>query len=619
VLLGLGVLILLGGGVVAVAYYQSLQIYRVVKSIQPDLTAARNALAKGQVPPGDPFASATVVAARAQDEVDHANVAFKIAGAIPFFNRPIQAVRLGVDAASHEARAASIMRDMVLATLGKSALAAQTVGGERQEAPVFRNGTIDVGLIQSLTPKLEEVIRELGAGDADIRAIPSIPFVHRLDSLKTDALGQSARAISLAQGALSGVKLLPSFMGADRPRTYFLALQNNSDQRATGGAVLAYAFLRVDKGRLQLIASGPIYDFDSVLGFRATLPSDLSWYLQHLPKTYPRVANVNFSPNFPVVAQGWSNLIRSAVGQRIDGAIAVDPIAIGLIMGSKQVRVPTIPAAITGRNVVRVIENQQYLLSKEQRAVFPAQIIRAAWKIFSNPSPFVRTMKQFQTALSQKDIQIWSTDPSQQALLTTLGWDGGFRNVPGDYLYVADNKLLASKVDFYSRLHIEDHVVIEASGQITATCRIQLVNETPPNLPPAIIGPNAYGLNKALINLYVPPGAELKSPPASRSLPPHLEGGKKVFLREVKSLPGHPGVAEFTYTVPGVMQTVGGHRVYQLTIQRQPMVNPADITVTVTLPKGSVVASMGPGWTVEGNVATFHTVLLRDLTTRISF
>jgi hypothetical protein len=616
-MLGVGVLIVLAGVIVVLAYYQSIQIYRTVKSIQPNLTAARNALARGQLPPGDPFDLASKAAGRAQEQVDHANLPFKIAGAIPFVNRPVQAVRLGVDAASHEARAASIMRDMLAAALGP-ALSPQTAGGERQQAPVFHDGTVDVGLLQRLTPQLEEVIGELKAGDAALRAIPSIPFVHRLDALKADALDQSSRAISLAQGALSGVKLLPSFMGGDRPRIYFLALQNNSDQRATGGAVLAYAFLRVDQGELQLIASGSIYDFDSLLGFKATLSPDLNWYLQHIPKTYPRVANVNFTPNFPVVAQGWSTLIRSAVGQHIDGAIAVDPIAIGLIMGNKHVRIPAFPSVITGHNVVRVIENQQYLLSKEQQAAFPAQIIRAAWKIFSNPQPFVRTMKQFQTALSQKDIQIWSADQSQQGLLTDLGWDGGFRNVPGDYLYVADNKLNAGKVDFYSRIHIEDHVVIGASGKVTATCRVELVNETPPDLPPGVVGPNAYGLNKALINLYVPPGAELESP-SRRSLPPHVEGGKKVFLTVVRALPGHPGVAEFTYTVPGVVQMEGGHRVYQITIQRQPMVNPADITLTVTLPKGSVVASMGLGWRVQGNVATFHAVLLRDLTTRISF
>jgi hypothetical protein len=620
VILGVGLLVLLGGIVLADAYYQAFQIYRVEKAIQPNLTAARNALTRGQLPASDPFAAAVQVASRAKGKVVHANGAFRIAGAIPFFNRPIQAVRLGVDAASHEAQAAALMRDALVATLGSTALTSQPASGAGplEQAPIFHNGVVDVSLIKSLAPRLEEVIKELQAGDRDIRAIPSIPFVQHLDTLKADALRQSARAIRLAQGAISGVKLLPSFLGADRPRVYYLALQNNADQRATGGAVLAYAFLRIDQGQLQLLAGGSIYDFDNILGFKAPVPSDLQWFLDRVHKAYPRLANINFSPNFPVVSQTWSTLLKVATGIQVDGVIAIDPVAIARMMGNRSVRVPAYPEPLTGQNLVAAVENRQYFLSKDQQGQFPGQLVRAAWKILQNPHPFLQTIKQYELTLQEKHMQIWSSTTDEEDLLHRLGWDGAIRPNQGDYFYFADNKINGGKVDFYTHIRVTDSVTVSASGSIRSQNRIELVNNTPPQLPLSVVGPRRYALNRALITLYTPVSSRLNSS-YGPEFAPHVERGTHVFAGYASALPGFPGVVGFDYSIPGAIFMEGGQHIYQLTIQHQPLLYPIDLTVSVAFPVGSAPHPLGAGWTVQGNVATFHTMLTRDLVTRVAF
>jgi hypothetical protein len=58
--------------------------------------------------------------------------------------------------------------------------------------------------------------------------------------------------------------------------------------------------------------------------------------------------------------------------------------------------------------------------------------------------------------------------------------------------------------------------------------------------------------------------------------------------------------------------------VYRLTIQHQSMVNPAALTVHVTLPEG-VTALPSEGWLVDGNEGTFTTLLTQDLTTELAF
>lgn len=616
-LLLLGLLVVGFIAVVADAYWQSAQIYREVRDVQPQLARARSYLGKGLIPPGDPFQAASGAASKAQDSVDSANFTFRLTGHLPFLNRPVEAVRLGVDAANQEAQAAIVLRNMVQAVLGQAALQ----GKSGQEAPVFHDGRVDVGLLQSLTPSLESAIRYLQAGDRDLRAIPAIPFSHRVQELKSSALAESGQAITLAQNALAGVRLLPSFMGVDRPKTYYLALQNNSDQRATGGAVLGYGLLTVDNGAFSLVSGGSINDVDTPVGFpEVKLPPNLQWYLDHVPKQHPRLANVNMTPDFPLAAQGWRALGQFVFGRRIDGAIAIDPIAIARILGSRRLNVDSYPGPITGADAVRVIENGQYLLPKDLQRDFPNQIIRAAWPIISNPHPFLPTTRNYQAMFNSKNIQIWSADPREEALLHRLHWDGALNVNPGDYLYATDSKLTGNKADYYTRTKIVDHVRVAANGSITSNVQVTLINDMPPGLPGTIAGTNEYGVNDALLGLYAPRRARQVRPPPTTGVPPHTEGPAKVMLQYfVKSLPGHPGSAQWTYTVPGVIQTTDAGKLYQLTVQHQPLLHAAELSVTVSFPAGTVVKSWSPGWTITGSSASMHMSLTRDFVTHLVF
>ena len=437
----------------------------------------------------------------------------------------------------------------------------------------------------------------------------------------SDALEEAAQAITLVEGALSGVRLLPSFLGADGTKTYYLAMQNNADQRATGGAVLAYAFIQISNGHLSLVDGGAIGHIDEQYGFPgASLPPQLKWYVDHIhrPQAYARLANINFSPDFPVVAGTWATLAEKATGRKIDGAIAIDPIAISYLLGKRKIDVPSYPQPITGDNAVAVIENDQYRLDYPSQAAFPGQVIAAAWQIFQDPSPLVRTMKQMALALKERHIQIWSTDPDQQGQLATLGWDGAVDIGSGDYLFVTDSKLRSNKVDFYTHLAIDYQVTVDAAGGIRSTCAVTVTNDTPPDQPRFIVGPNAYGLNAALISVLAPGEAELEEVDPRSKFPDHSDGEARVFTRELDVLPGEPQSTTFTYTVPGVVTASVAGRVYRLTIQHQAMVNLPDLSVTVTLPPG-VSVLQAPGWTVSGNVATFHTSLGQDLVLEIVY
>jgi uncharacterized protein DUF4012 len=631
VLLAAAMLVL---GIVAAAadaYYQSFKVYRDVRVVLPNLRQASDYLAKGQLPPGDPFGRADATVRRAAQEVDHARFTFKLTGALPFLGRPVDAVRHGVAAASRVTRAALITQDAVSDLLGGAASSPGTVPAA--DTPLYRGGEVNVDLLAGVTPRLEQVISHLRAANSEIRAIPSLPLVPGVDEAKRQAIADSTRAIRLADRVLSGVRLLPSFLGSEGVRTYFVALENEAEVRAPGGSILAYGIVTVDRGHFELIAGGGVNDLrvdPRILEPGAPqrevdvpLPPTVAWYIDHIREAYPWPGTVNYSPDFPMTALAWARMVEKATGKSIDGVIAMDQTAVARVLGSRKIRVPAFPGAITGRNLAKVVGHDQYLLPLSQQIAFPGQLIAAAWPTILDPGPLQEFLNTLGDSLHEKRIQLWSGDRELQSLMGRLGWDGAVRVREGDYLYVVDDKIVPNKVDYYSRISIDYRVTIDASGNGTSALDVTLTNDSPPGLPISIAGRPAsvggYAVNRALMLAFVPQGAELVSAEPRTGLPDHVEAGAKVFARTIRAGAGEAAIMELRYRVPGLVTSARGRKVYRLTVQQQPMLHPAALTVTVTLPKGTTVSAVPPGWTIKGNVLTLETQLTHDMVHEIAF
>jgi hypothetical protein len=623
------------GAVLADAYYQVYRISDSLDDITGRLSVARNSLSRGKLPPGDPFMEAVQLANEAEAQVGDARFTFEFVGRVPFVRRPVDIARHQVTAASEWAASATIARDMVVELLG-----AQSGGVEDLQAleksenstPLLTDGVVNVKLVASLTPRLEGLIQHLEAADHAIRTMPDIPFPPRLADAKERALGESSEGLQAARDALSGLRLLPSFLGTQEPKTYFVGLQNLSDQRGTGGALLAYAIIRIDNGKIELDQAGPIHEIDDAdHGVRGVpLPPAVAWYVNNA-RVNPRLANgAGYSPNFPVVAATWAAMVEKTTGKRIDGVIALDPAAISYSLGNNtKIRLRSYPEEITGENALAVIANDQYRLDKDLQRVFAGELIGAAWPKLSDPRPFVRKVQQLGVGLKEKHLQIWSRDPEQQDLIEKLNWDGGLEAGPGDYLFLAHNKRNGNKVDYYLKQNITYNVTVLNSGAVQSEYRLVLTGDVPPDEPPQLVGRHdLYGLNLAMENLYVPKRATFESVEPQGEIPydispagfvQHEEGNFRVFTKTIPVADGNPATIVYRYDVPDVIQTTeDGTSLYRLTIQHQSMVNPAEITVNVTFPKGTELTPPA-GWTVKGRVATFKATLTTDLVAEIAF
>lgn len=625
----LGLFLLAAAGFLADAYYQSARVYDDLEVVLPSLRKATNYLAKGQLPPGDPFRKADDAVGRAAHRVDHARFTFRVVGLIPGFGRPVHAARHGVSAAGEVTSAALITRRAVSDLLGE---AARRPGSVRAtDTPLYGGGAVNVKLLRGLTPRLEQVIRHLQAASREIESIRSIPLFLRVKGVKQQASAEAARAIRIARRIQVGSGVLGSFLGADERKTYLIALQNQTDLRGTGGAPLAYAIVTAEHGRFDLVTGGSVLDlrlprdprspWAPRLKIDVPMPPAVSWYIDHVPRAYPWLATANFSPDFPAVAVTWARMVEKATGARIDGVIAMDQIAVARALGPRKIRVQGYPRPITGANLVRVVTHDQYFLPASEQRAFPGRLVAAAWPKLLDPISLHSSLRTFGQSLAQKRIQLWLARPDLQNGVRQLGWDGGLRVRPGDYLYVVDNKIIVNKIDYYSRAAIDYDVTIDPSGNARATLQVRLANESPAGLS-RYISPRrgaGYAVNRALLLAFVPKQAELVSATPELGLPDHLEGGAMVFGRTVVVPPGTSTVMRLVYTLKGVVISRGSSSIYRLSIQNQPRLNPAELRVTVRLPQGTTVRVAPRGWTISGNVLTLETRLSRDLVQEIAF
>jgi uncharacterized protein DUF4012 len=633
VLLGFGFVVVATGAVVADAYWQSYQIYQSLRDVQPQISAIRAALTRGGIGRNDPFGRAAELARGLQAEVDHTRVTFRLAGMIPVVGRPVDAARLAADAAGEEAAAATLVRDIVVQVLGEA-----RVGGSAADrgAPVFQDGVVDVGLLQSFSPKLEQIVQHLANADRDFRAIPSIPLFQTATNLRDKAIEESGRILTLARRTTSTMKLVPSFLAAGGERTYYLAFQQNAALRGTGGSVLAFGFLHVSNGALSMEDFGGILELDNAAkGIRVPLSSEVNWYI-HNAHVNPRIANgSNYSPNFPIVAEAWRKQAEAATGRQIDGVIAMDPFAVESIM--KQFAPITVEAydqPISSRNVVQIVEHDQFLLPAVQQAALPGQLIHRMFnRITGTQVDMLSMLRSMGDSLSQKRLQIWTDKPAEQSFLGQLGWDGKLREGSGDHVTLAQENRIGNKLDFFLSQSIRYTATVKADGGIDSEYQVTLNNNvpTPVEGPPGLVGPPRFrGLNRGMMNLYVPERAKFKSvdpatyigPGPDKVFPPgfveHVEGAFRVLTQTVVANPNEPRALTFRYSVPKVIQDVGGHKVYELSVHHQPMVNDADFVLKLVLPEGSNPVPQA-GWQINGNVATYHSVLSHDMVLRLEF
>jgi len=186
---------------------------------------------------------------------------------------------------------------------------------------------LDLDAITAAQEPLATAAAGLTTALTDLDAIDLSGTPQQVRTAVTGVRDDFATARGQAQRASDAAALAPSLLGADGPRTYFLALQTNAEARGTGGLVGAWGIVRADHGRLSVVKLAPrsVLDAQRYPGPARDLGADYRALYGDDPGLW---VNTNLSPHFPYAARLWLAMYADRTGQRLDGAIATDPVAL---------------------------------------------------------------------------------------------------------------------------------------------------------------------------------------------------------------------------------------------------------------------------------------------------
>jgi hypothetical protein len=317
---------------------------------------------------------------------------------------------------------------------------------------------------------------------------------------RRDTLRLADEAIGTIGNGQDLLAALPTFLGTDGPRTYFLGVQTPGELRGTGGLIGYYGLLTVEDGRFELIASDV---YDALVGPEDTLPDEeggdgpLTGRIgqlsgdptQGVPVDEEYAArfdralaaghfsNVNVDPDLPTTARVALDLFTLRTGMEVDGMVLTDPVALESILTAAggELEVPRselpegvdLPATLAPASFAEfvMIDVYEQLGSGrgEERKLLLRSLGDAAFAhIFDGAWDGVAMSRALGDAAGERHLQVFSRDETEQAAFERIGVAGALRSPEGTDLFaVTANNVVGGKQDVHLGHHVSLDVVLE--------------------------------------------------------------------------------------------------------------------------------------------------------------
>lgn len=484
---------------------------------------------------------------------------WNIAAAIPWAGSPFETGQ----------QIADVVQGLAANVMQPAADVAEVLSPDR----LLQDGRIDVQLLRESAPKLNTIAESATALENQANAISEPSYISVLADARTELQRQSANVTGLLKYTDIAAQLAPSMMGADGPRSYFMAFQTNAEARGTGGLLGGFGILRFDNGKPTVDNLGPNTELAGASSSLDLGPEFADQYGFANPFTDFR--NSNFSAHFPYAAQIWRSMWAERSGTTVDGVIALDPVALSYILGA--VGPVTMPDGeeITKENVVELTESTVYSRFPTDQVARKQYLQDVASEVVEKVTGDVQSPRLLLDALgravSESRIAVWSAKPDEQSLLERTPLAHVLPADAAPYAAVVVNNLGGNKLDYYLRREIE-YAADDCIGDTRkSTVTVRLTNMAPETpLPEYVAGYGGLlnvankppaGTNVSSVSIIGTKGAELVGATANgRKVPifvgtdrghpvfeaqvaiPRSKSVELVLLLEEPSAPGAPRV-----------------------------------------------------------------------------
>lgn len=308
--------------------------------------------------------------------------------------------------------------------------------------------------------------------------------IHRVTSL----LGAGQSALSYA---------LP-LLGAEGPKTYFLAAENNAEMRDQG-AVLSWALVNTSNGSYSVNSPASVDTLPLYSPAPFPLPPGTEEVFGPLEPT--RLwQSTNATADFPLSGAIMSSMYTKAShGGHVDGVIALDVIGLkDLLALTGPVDVPSINKIVTAANVVPVTLNSLYRSypardPQASRHEILSTIAKAVVDQLKHSSVDVAALvKTLAKATQGRHLLVWDSNPTYQATVTKFGASGSLSaTAPDETFHLAVESAVAAKLDYYIRTSVSYQISVAANGDAYVSTAVTIRNTAPRNAKGSyIFGPD---------------------------------------------------------------------------------------------------------------------------------
>ncbi|MDX2678753.1 DUF4012 domain-containing protein [Streptomyces soliscabiei] len=381
---------------------------------------------------------------------------------------------------------------------------------------IVHNDRVDLRRLSAATDLLGMMHHQLTGIQTGLSGLPGSTAVRRLDAARQRMSDQVVSLSESVSRAEATTRLLMPVLGASGPRSYFVAFQNNAEARGTGGLVGTFGILTADRGRITL------HDFasDDALPRTATPVANFgsAFDRRYGPaESTQGLANSNLSAHFPYAAQIWVELWQRHTGQRLDGAIATDPVGLAHVLKATGPVQLQDGKRLTAANTVELTESTLYAsYNNIERKRFLVQVAQSVAAALLNRHPDSAALFQaLQQNTDEGRLRVWSRDASTESALEEAGLAGEIPESAGPFAHLVVNNSAGNKMDYYLGRSLTYELGPCEGGSRHSMVRIRLTNAAPPAGLPALVAlrsddpehPHPPGSTRIWISLYASSGA----------------------------------------------------------------------------------------------------------------
>ena len=437
----------------------------------------------------------------------------------------------------------AIADDIDLATLGFAGTSIRLAPLAAVEAPL--------GAISATLSDAEARAQQIDAGAA---LSPVADAVREMSDAVTEA--------STVVGALHGAAvLLPSMLGADGPRTYIVAVQNNAELRSSGGVIDSLFLLNAEGGTISIVQHPSIRDIPASAEPLPLSDSTIALFADAPGRRLEDITNIpDFSEAGPTLALRWEQVS----GQSVDGVIAVDA-AVAQQLTDAAENVSFGPFTADADSILSILLSEIYASTpdpNQQDDLFAlaTDALFASALYETEPQKLIGALA---ASAAEDRIRIWSAHPEEEAVLVASDL-GGVLPVDGErgtHVGVLFNDATGGKMNYYTSASMSAAVGM-CHGEPTTQVRVVWSNDAPQDaaetLPASVTGGGVKdvepGAVRTLIAVYGPEGAvpgAIDRDGAQEAVQTTTLGTRSVVQYDVLLAPGESTTITVSFTGTG--------------------------------------------------------------------